>query len=40
MDETFNEKRLIENMVEVNIFYKEYKERMELDVVYILLSKT
>jgi len=30
---TFNKKGLIENMVEVNIYYQEHKERMEIDII-------
>ena len=33
IDETFNKERLIENMVEVNIYYQGYRERMEIDVI-------
>jgi len=33
MDRTFNKKELIENPVEVNIYYQEYRERMEIDVI-------
>ena len=33
IDETFNKEGLIENMVEVNIYYQEYRERMEIDVI-------
>ena len=33
MDRTFNKKRLIEHMVEVNIYYQEYRERMEINVI-------
>ena len=30
---TFNNEELIEHTVEVEIFYKEYKERMEINVI-------
>ena len=30
---TFNKKRPIENMVEVNIYYQRYRERIEIDVI-------
>ena len=30
---TFNKERPIENMVEVNIYYQGYRERMEIDVI-------
>ena len=33
MDRTFNKKRPIENIVEVNIYYQGHKERMEIDVI-------
>ena len=33
MDRTFNKERLIENTVEVNIYYQEYRERTEIDVI-------
>ena len=33
IDRTFNKKGLIENTVEVNIYYQRYKERMEIDVI-------
>ena len=33
MDRTFNNERLIENTVEVNIFYKRHRERIEIDVI-------
>lgn len=33
VDETFNKERLIENTVEVNIYYQEYRKRMEIDVI-------
>jgi len=29
----FNKERLIEHTVEVNIYYQEYRERMEIDVI-------
>ena len=33
MDRTFNKERPIENTVEVNVYYQEYIERMEIDVI-------
>ena len=33
MDGSFNRESLIENTVEVNIYYKGYTERMEIDVI-------
>ena len=33
MDETFNQEELIENTVEVNIYYQGYRERTEIDVI-------
>jgi len=33
MDGSFNKERLIEDMVEVNIYYQEHKERIEIDVI-------
>jgi len=33
VDRTFNMKGLIENTVKVNIFYKVYRERTEIDVI-------
>ena len=33
MDRTFNKEGLIENTVEVNIFYKEYRKRTEIDII-------
>jgi len=33
VDGIFNKKRLIENTVEVNIFYKGYKEKIEIDII-------
>ena len=33
MDRTFNKEGLIENTVEVNIFYKEHRKRTEIDVI-------
>jgi len=30
---TFNKKRLIENMVEVNIYYQGHREKTEIDVI-------
>ena len=32
IDSTFNHERPIEHMVEVELFYREYKERTEIDV--------
>ena len=32
-DKTFNKERLIENTVEVNIYYEKHKERTEIDVI-------
>jgi len=29
----FNKEELIEHIVEVNIYYQEYRERMEIDVI-------
>jgi len=29
----FNKKRSIENIVEVNIYYQEHRERTEIDVI-------
>ena len=31
VDESFNKERLIENTVEVNIYYQGHRERMEID---------
>ena len=28
-----NKKRPIENMIEVNIYYQEYRERMEINII-------
>ena len=33
VDSSFNKERPIEHMVEVNIYYQEYRERMEIDVI-------
>ena len=33
IDETFNKEGLIENMVEVNIYYQEHRERTEINVI-------
>jgi len=33
MDSSFNKEGLIEYMVEVNIYYQGYRERMEIDVI-------
>jgi len=33
VDGTFNKKELIENIVEVNIYYQENRERIEIDVI-------
>jgi len=33
VDEIFNKEGLIENMVEVNIYYQEHRERMEINVI-------
>jgi len=33
LDGSFNKERLIEDMVEVNIYYQEHKERIEIDVI-------
>jgi len=33
VNRTFNKKGLIENMVEVNIYYQEHREKMEIDVI-------
>ena len=33
MDSSFNKERSIEHIVEVNIYYQEYRERMEIDVI-------
>jgi len=33
MDGSFNKERLIEYMMEVNIYDQEYKERTEIDVI-------
>ena len=33
VDGMFNKERLIENTVEVNIYYQEHRERMEINVI-------
>ena len=33
VDESFNKERLIENTVEVNIYYQGHRERMEIDMI-------
>ena len=33
MDGTFNKKGLIENTIEVNIYYQEYKEKTEINII-------
>ena len=33
VDRMMNKERLIKNTVEVNIYYQEYKERTEIDVI-------
>ena len=33
IDGTFNKEELIENMVEVNIYYQGHRERIEIDVI-------
>jgi len=33
MDGSLNKERPIEHTVEVNIYYQEYQERMEIDVI-------
>jgi len=33
VDGTFNKEGLIEHTVEVNIYYQEYRERTEIDVI-------
>ena len=33
VDKIFNKKRLIENIVKINIDYQRYKERIEIDVI-------
>jgi len=32
-DGTYNKQRLIENTMEVNIFYKEHREKTEINVI-------
>ena len=33
MDSSFNKKKHIGHMVEVNIYYQEYRERIEIDMI-------
>ena len=33
IDRTFNKKRLIENTIEVNIYYQKYKKRTEINMI-------
>ena len=33
LDSSFKKKRPIEHIVEVNVYYQEYKERTEIDVI-------
>ena len=33
MDEIFNREGLIENTIEVNIYYQKHRERMEIDII-------
>ena len=33
IDEILNKKRLIKNTIEVNIFYKRYREKTEIDII-------
>ena len=33
VDGSFNKKRPIEHMVEVNIYYQEYRERIEINII-------
>jgi len=33
VDSSFNKERYIEHMVEINIYYQEYRERIEIDVI-------
>jgi len=33
VDKLLNKERLIENTVEVNIYYQEHRKRMEIDVI-------
>jgi len=33
VDRMFNKKGLIENTVEINIYYQEYREKMEIDII-------
>ena len=33
VDGLFNKEGLIEHMVEVNIYYQEYRERIEIDII-------
>jgi len=33
VDDSLNKERPIEHMVEVNIYYQEYRERIEIDII-------
>jgi len=33
VDKIFNKERPMENMVEVNIYYQEHKERTKIDII-------
>ena len=33
VDESFNKEGLIENTVEINIYYQEHRKKMEIDVI-------
>jgi len=33
IDETFNKERLIDHIIEINIYYKEHRERIKIDVI-------
>jgi len=33
VDKTFNKEGPIENTMEINIYYQEYRKRMEIDVI-------
>jgi len=33
MDSSFNKKRPIGHMVEINIYYQEYRKKMKIDVI-------
>jgi len=33
IDRIFNKERPIENIVEVNIYYQKYRERIEIDII-------